>query len=133
MSVYYIDSSAIIAVLYEMDSNHRVASEIWLHLVKDNDELVCTNYVLLETFSLLQCRYGIDKAHALEKTVMPLLRVEWLGEDVHRLATTSVFANNQRDLSLVDCSSFETMRRLDIRTAFAFDEHFREQGFIVIP
>lgn len=35
----------------------------------------------------------------------------------------------RRDLSLVDCSSFVTMRRLGIKKAFALDEHFREQGF----
>jgi predicted nucleic acid-binding protein len=33
----------------------------------------------------------------------------------------------------VDCVSFEVMRRLGIRRAFTLDEHFREQGFEVVP
>lgn len=45
----------------------------------------------------------------------------------------NVLTANRRQLSLVDCSAFETMRRLDIETVFTFDEHFREQGFNVIP
>jgi predicted nucleic acid-binding protein len=40
---------------------------------------------------------------------------------------------DRRQLSLVDCSSFETMRRLGIKKVFSFDEHFREQDFEVIP
>ena len=38
-------------------------------------------------------------------------------------------AAGRRDLSLVDCASFEVMRRSGIRTAFAFDPHFGEFGY----
>jgi predicted nucleic acid-binding protein len=34
-----------------------------------------------------------------------------------------------RDLSLVDCVSFEIMRDLGIATTFSFDDHFAQQGF----
>ncbi len=37
------------------------------------------------------------------------------------------------DLSLVDCCSFESMRRRGIRTAFAYDAHFAQQGFELLP
>jgi len=40
---------------------------------------------------------------------------------------------DRRQLSLVDCSSFETMRRLGIKKVFSFGEHFREHDFEVIP
>jgi predicted nucleic acid-binding protein len=32
-------------------------------------------------------------------------------------------------LSLVDCVSFEVLRRLDVRECLVFDPHFDEQGF----
>jgi predicted nucleic acid-binding protein len=32
-------------------------------------------------------------------------------------------------LSLVDCTSFRTMRRRRVRWVFAFDHHFVEEGF----
>jgi predicted nucleic acid-binding protein len=35
----------------------------------------------------------------------------------------------RRDLSLVDCVSFEVMRRNGITRAFAVDRHFQELGF----
>jgi predicted nucleic acid-binding protein len=40
---------------------------------------------------------------------------------------------NRRQLSLVDYTGFETMRHLGIEKVFTFDEHFREQGFELIP
>ena len=40
---------------------------------------------------------------------------------------------NHRKLSLVDCASFETMRRLGIQKVFTFDRHFADQGFQVLP
>jgi predicted nucleic acid-binding protein len=39
---------------------------------------------------------------------------------------------NRRDLSLVDCTSFEVMRRNGLEVVFTFDPHFHEQGFQVI-
>ena len=39
----------------------------------------------------------------------------------------------RRQLSLVDCASFDIMRRLGLRDVFAFDPHFAEQGFRCLP
>ena len=41
----------------------------------------------------------------------------------------AVLAARRRDLSVVDCVSFEAMRRQHIVSAFAFDPHFGAQGF----
>ena len=38
-----------------------------------------------------------------------------------------------RQLSLVDCTSFVVMRQIGIDDVFAFDRHFAEQGFTVLP
>ncbi len=38
-------------------------------------------------------------------------------------------AASRRDVSLTDWSSLEIMRERGIRVAFAFDEHFSQQGF----
>ena len=38
-------------------------------------------------------------------------------------------ASRKRSVSLVDCVSFAFMRRHAIKTAFAFDRHFLNQGF----
>jgi predicted nucleic acid-binding protein len=50
-------------------------------------------------------------------------------EDLHQRAINALLAAGQRRLSLVDCTSFESMRQFGLRQAFAFDAHFAEQGF----
>ena len=52
---------------------------------------------------------------------------------IHRAAVAAVLASARRNLSLVDCASFEVMRRRGLRTAFTLDRHFAEQGFAVVP
>jgi predicted nucleic acid-binding protein len=47
-------------------------------------------------------------------------------------AISALLAAGRRKLSLVDCTSFEIMRSLGIKTVFAFDSHFVEQGFKII-
>ncbi len=64
---------------------------------------------------------------------MPVLKVEWVDETIHQVGIASVLAAARRGLSLVDCVSFEIMRRLGIKTAFVFDHHFDEQGFECLP
>jgi uncharacterized protein len=51
-------------------------------------------------------------------------------EEYERAAEALLVADRRR-LSLVDCASFEVMRRLDVRECLAFDQHFVDQGFII--
>lgn len=131
--VVYVDTSAMLAILHAEDTNHAKAIETWLNLAQGEIDLVCNNYVLVEAFSLLQRRYGLEKARALQERIAPLLDIDWLDEDLHSDAVNSLLTANRRQLSLVDCSSFATMRRMRIESVFTFDEHFKEQGFRVMP
>ena len=64
---------------------------------------------------------------------MPVLRVHWIDAELHTTALKMVLAIGQRDLSLVDCTNIELMRRLGHRTIFAFDRHYPEQGLTQLP
>lgn len=44
-------------------------------------------------------------------------------------ALSALLAANRRQLSFVNCCSFEVMRSLGMERAFAFDANFKEQGF----
>ena len=131
--VIYLDTSAILAILYDNDAAHQKASEKWLEIARQGDEVICNNYVFIEAFSLLQRRYGLEKARALQEQIEPLINISWVDEDLHETAVNLTLTANRRNLSVVDCSSFETMRRLGIETVFTFDEHFKERGFQVVP
>ena len=125
----FVDTSALVALLDTGDRQHEPAERIWQKLLDDGNELVCNNYVLVEAYALIQRRYGMGILRAFQDDAVPLLNVVWLGPEEHESAVSALFSANRRGLSLVDCASMETMRRLGIRTIFAFDPHFTELGF----
>jgi len=125
----FVDTSALFAVLDADDRYHPRARELWEELIAIAEDLVCTNYVLIETFALIQRRLGMEAVRTFEEDVSPLIRVYWVSESDHRSGVTAFLTAGRRDLSLVDCVSFLVMRRLDLRVAFAFDEDFQAQGF----
>jgi predicted nucleic acid-binding protein len=53
-------------------------------------------------------------------------------EALHAAATAALLAAGLREVSLVDWTSFELMRRLGATQAFAFDD-FARQGFATLP
>ncbi|MDY7041488.1 MAG: PIN domain-containing protein [Chloroflexota bacterium] len=129
----FVDTSAFFAVLDADDGNHDAAKQVWEDLLTQEAVLVCSNYVLVETLALVQNRLGIPAVRTFQEDIVPVLNVEWVDESVHQVGIASVLAAARKGLSLVDCVSFEIMRRLGIKTAFAFDRHFEEQGFGCFP
>ncbi len=128
MSVF-VDTSALLALMNGGDESHARALATWDRLASASQALITSNYVLVETFALVQSRLGLQAARALQEDVLPGLRVVWIDAEVHAAAVTAVLATGRRGVSLVDCSSFEVMRRRGLRQAFHFDRHFTQQGF----
>ncbi|HWR89420.1 MAG TPA: PIN domain-containing protein [Dissulfurispiraceae bacterium] len=129
----FIDTSAFFALLDADDANHKEAKESWSNVLIPENVLVTTNYVLVETFALVQHRLGMDAVRAFDMDVAPLLNIEWVTPAMHRSGISALLAASRRRLSLVDCISFEVMRNLGIENAFVFDPHFEEHGFRSIP
>jgi predicted nucleic acid-binding protein len=129
----FIDTAALFAVRDRDDADHLAAQETWARLFASDRELVTTSYVILETCALMQRRLGVESVRLLHEKIYPRLRVEWVDARVHEIAVTVLLSVGRRHLSLVDCVSFQVMRRLGINEVFTFDDHFREQGFDVIP
>ncbi len=129
----FVDTLALYAVLDADDANHPAARQTWAALLEGDETLHCTNYILVETSALIQRRLGMEAVRAFETTFVPLLDVAWMDAAAHRAAISALLITNQRRLSLVDCASFETMRRLGLTRVFAFDPHFAAQGFEVSP
>jgi uncharacterized protein len=131
--VIFIDTSCILALLDQDDPGHLVAKDLWLDCIEQGLQLVTTNYVVLESFALVQNRLGMAAVRVFQKEIVPLLDVYWVQPERHNLAVTALLSANRRQLSLVDCTSFVVMREFRIDRAFAFDHHFAEQGFTLLP
>ena len=55
--------------------------------------------------------------------------IDWISSVQHIQGMAALLAADRRNLSLVDCVSFDAMRRRGLRQVFAFDKHFEGQGF----
>lgn len=129
----FVDTSALLAVLDADDANHGEALRVWQALLGSDATLLCTNYVLLETFALVQHRLGLEAVATLQSDVVAVLRTQWVDAPTHAAAVAALLTARRRKLSLVDCVSFEIARHLGVEIVFAFDRHFVEQGFRCLP
>ncbi len=129
----FIDTSAFYALLDRDDANHSPAKRVWPDLLNAGNILVTSNYILIESFALLQNRLGFDAVRGLQEDILPLVNAEFVTPEAHRSGVAALLSASRRGLSLVDCVSFEIMRTSGIKSAFAFNPHFREQGFTLIP
>ncbi len=125
----FVDTSALLAVMDTADAVHREARKTWDMLTSRRATLLTTNYVLLETVSILQHRVGVGAVRTFHDDIVPVLTIEWIPSDRHDAAMTALLAADRRRFFLVDSVSIDTMRRRGLRYAFAFDKHFDEQGF----
>ncbi len=131
--VVFVDTTALYALMSQRDLNHERALAQWQEWLESPVDFVTSNYVILETTSLIQNRLGIQALKEFNAKALPLLDVYWISEEVHKISMQMLLDTNRRQLSLVDCSNFAVMNELGLNSAFAFDQHFAEQGFAVLP
>ncbi|MEW6085492.1 MAG: PIN domain-containing protein [Chloroflexota bacterium] len=124
MSVF-VDTSVFLAVLSEDDNNNVIASEMLASLAEHGEQLITTNYILVESYALIQRRMGMNAIRDFQDKILPALITVWISMEEHQRAMGQFLSENRRTLSFVDCSSVEKV--------FTFDSHFREQGFGIIP
>lgn len=129
----FIDTSAFLAVLNARDQFHPEAIQSWDEMLASDAVLFSSNYVILETTTLLQHRFGVEAVRLFEGDMVPILEIAWVDEAIHQKGMSALLVANRRNLSLVDCTSFEIMRQIGLDRVFTLDSHFGEQGFDVTP
>ncbi len=129
----FVDTSAILAIIDADQPRHRDVVDAFDSAIDAGDPLYTSNYVLVETFALVQRRLGLAASRDLAVSFVPLLNTLWVDESIHQTALSALLAAGPRSLSLVDCTSFEIMRRHGLTQALALDRDFQLQGFQVAP
>ena len=133
MNILYADTSALYALVDAGDRFHAAAAEAFRGLSPDNDLLICSSYVVLETLALIQTRIGMRAVRKWKTEFQPILEIVWVDRQLHEEALTALVAANKPTISLTDWTSFLIMRGRGIEIAFSFDRHFAQQGFRLMP
>jgi predicted nucleic acid-binding protein len=127
----FADTSGLFALLVRNDHMHVRAKLNFAYFAEHRAHMLTSSFVLVETVSLLQRRVGLAAAHDFQSKVIPLLEIVWIDAAWYDRAMQRLFAINSRNISLVDCLSFEIMASREIPYAFCFDKHFPENGFAI--
>jgi uncharacterized protein len=92
--------------------------------------LVTTNYVVHESWAIIQHRLGWKALEAFLDVVLPFCEVHYVAEPLFTLGAVRCRQARQRKLSLSDCISFEFIRQKRIAFAIAEDRDFWKEGLL---
>lgn len=130
----FLDSSFFKAFVDSKDDFHKKSLKVLDKLRKDKYNLVTSNFIVDETFTLVRVRCGLERARKLNEILK-----EYSGEiKIYRVLVSDEsgawfwFWKPWRNLSFTDCTSFALMKRLGIRYAATFDKHFSRAGFEIL-
>ena len=127
----FVDTSFFKAYIDINDDFHPQALQIFQKLKQTKAQLITSNYILDETFTVIRSKCGLETA----KQFKEILEQSDLNLKITRVIVTdevnawNFFLNDWSKLSFTDCVSFATMKRLNIKTALTFDNHFKRAGF----
>lgn len=124
----FLDTSFILAALSSRDQRHRRAA---LTATQHGLARITSSLVINETVTLLQMRGRLSQAleFLADAQGKPDLQIVYPDPALQVEAWDLFVRWAGTGASPVDCLSFAIMRRLGIRKAFTFDEHFRTAGF----
>lgn len=125
----FADTSGFLALMDKDDAHHSAAMREWKSFAESQTVLWTSDYVRLESCSLIQRRLGAAALVDFHDSVLPVASIEIVGEDGFERAFAQWRIAQLRHLSIVDLTSFGCMHRKGIGRAFSFDRHFRDQGF----
>jgi len=134
----FLDTGAFLALADEDDDHHTAAKSIYAELLQARPQLLTSNFVLSETYTLIRSkvshRAAVDFMKRLDQTRIRILRVS---EAMEQAAKAIFVRYNDKDFSFVDCTSFALIDHHKLDHAFAFDAHFRQYRFkrnvVVLP
>ena len=126
----FVDTGAWFAASVPSDPDHAAA----VAFMRSNGErLVTSDYIYNELLTLFRSRGHLDRGKdwltQVQQRRWEVVRVT--RADI-RLATDVFFSFADKEWSFTDCTSRVLMERLGVQRAFAFDEHFRQFGTVVV-
>lgn len=127
----FVDTGAWFALSVASDRDHARATSF---IAANRRRLDTTDYIVDELLTLFIGRGYRGRAidwieDVLHRGSCDLIQVET--QDFQAACALFVRFSDKR-WSFTDCTSFVVMQRLGIRYAFAFDDHFRQFGSVVV-
>ena len=126
----FLDTGYFIAMQVETDQWHTMAAAA----TEPGLRLITSSLVISETASLLQARRQLSTALDFLQRIRadPNTQIVYVDPVLQTEAWDLFHRWGGSGANPVDCASFAIMRRLNIKKAFTFDQHFRTAGFEIL-
>ncbi len=125
----------LIALEASDDQHHRAARAHWSTFAAALPPLVTTSYVFDEVVTFFTSRGRHAKAVEIGRRLLesPSVSLVQVDEELFHGGWEYLQQRSDKRYSLTDCISFVLMQRLGIMEALAFDAHFFQAGFQILP
>jgi predicted nucleic acid-binding protein len=129
VTTLFVDTSAFYAIADGGDRHHRGALSA-LQASIGADRVMTSDQVVVEIWLLICSRLGRPAAMRFWDGVsIGVVTIVGITAEDFRRGSEIAQEWYDQSFSIVDCTSFALIERLDIRRAFAFDKHFRVVRF----
>ena len=131
MTVVFVDTSALIALLDADDHRHAQARDAFEAMA--DDRLMTHGYVVAESIAVTRRHFGVEGVIRLVDDLLPVTETVSISPELHEEALRSYRRSMPSPASFVDQVSFRLIESLEIGTIFALDADFGSLGLIVVP
>lgn len=135
MTNIFIDTSAFIALYLKGDEFHERATS-FLDTIDKKNVFLTSNYILDEVYTFLRASKGKETAISFAEFLArnsQIVILKRISLEDEKKAFELFRKLDLPRLSFTDCTSFALMKRLEVKEAFSFDEHFTKAGFEMVP
>ena len=130
----FVDTAAWLALINKSDILHEKAKKVRDRLLKNNAQLLVTDYVIVEIANALSNRQFRSTAIQLITFLQTSKNIQIIDIDkeIYSKSWELYCSRHDKEWSLTDCTSFIVMKRNGIIEAFTSDHHFEQAGFALL-
>jgi uncharacterized protein len=129
-----VDTAGWGHLLDETQTHHSLAASLYREARGQGRKLITTNYILLELVALLTSPLRLSRSTIIalieSLKTSPYVEVVHIDASLDAAAWQLLRQRQDKDWSLVDCSSFVVMRQESMLEALTTDHHFEQAGFV---
>ena len=128
----FIDSSALISIIIETDTNYKKANA-FINSIDENTNIYSTSLVYCECMTVISQRFGLENAKNFSKFYKKLpVNLLDVDEYVIKSAEKILFSQKSKNLSFFDCVYASLVKSNNLDGIFTYDTDFNKLGVKVL-
>lgn len=134
MSKLFVDTSGWGNLVDRSQPFHSLAATLYRLARQQNHKIITTNYIMAELVALLTSPLRLTRPQIItfveSLRQSPYIEILHIDAETYTKAWQLLSSREDKNWSLVDCSSFVVMQQRNITEALTNDYHFEQAGFV---